>query len=89
MSNPQVQVHTFEGLDYSVTNGQISMFIPTSDTHFLIYTLIMNIQSFEKSSCSKKKFAEEIASHLSPIQGARDKRLQRMNTNLFGYLQAP
>lgn len=34
--NPQVQVHTSERLDYSVTHGKISTFIPTSDTHFLV-----------------------------------------------------
>lgn len=85
---PTIQVHMFEGLDYSVINEQISRFIPTSDTLFLVYTLIMNIQSFEKSSSSKKKFAQKIASHLSPFQGLKDKGLQRMNTDLFGYLQA-
>lgn len=89
LSNLQLQVHMFEGLDYSVINEQISRFIPTSYTLFLVYTLIMNTQSFEKSSSSKKKFVEKIASHLSPFQGLKDKRLQRMNTNLFGYLQAP
>lgn len=72
MSNPQVQVQMFEGLGYSVTDGQISRFVPTSDT-FFVYTLIMIIQSLEKSSSNKKNFAEKIASHLSSIQGLKTK----------------
>lgn len=39
--NPRVQVHTFEGLYYSVIHGWISRFILTSDTHFLVYALII------------------------------------------------
>lgn len=63
--NPQVQVHTVEGLHCSMAHGEISRFIMTSDTHFLVYALLMIIQSFEKSTFSKTKFAQEIVPHLS------------------------
>lgn len=79
MLNSQVQVHTVEGLDCSVAHGEISRFIITSDIHFLVYALLMIIQSFEKSTFSKTKFAQEI---VPQNQGISDKRLLRMNAKL-------
>lgn len=49
-----------------MVHGEISRFFITSDIHFLVYAFLMIIQSFEKSTSSKTKFAQEIAPHLSP-----------------------
>lgn len=68
--NPRVPVHIFEGLCYSVT-----YLILTSDTHFLVYALIID-KVLENHLGVKKHMPRKLphTSHLFKAEGTKGYR---------------